>query len=379
MLKSGEAKDWSKNLNNAVSDTGLAFMQRLSRHMGLHLPPKGPDAMPNLGIGSYFLDLDAEHTLGFVKPNRLIKGTQEAQIAGMTFRFSHYNADTNCSIIVWVPSLKLAVNNHFWSIFPNMSTLRGGPFRNPKSWINGIDYMRSLSPELLASVHGKPYTGRENIAEILTRTRDAMQFVYDQTARGINKGLSPTQLAEFVKLPPHLADTPYLKDYYGELSTQVRGLYSGLVGWFGTDTADIAPLSPQIEADKIIQGFGGRDTVKKAVQKALDDHEWAWAAKLATRLIVTDPKDKEAKQLKADALRQMARVTPAATTRSWMLTQALELEGKVDASIPAVSFLNSFTVKNAQPHTFVNILRFSLDPQKAMDTDTVFGIYFHRY
>lgn len=364
------------NIINSISDTGIAFMQRLSRHMGLHLPEKGPDAMPNLGIGSYFIDLDSTHTLGFVFPDRLVKGSQTAQIAGLEFSFSHYCADTNDSLIVWVPELKLAVNNHFWSIFPNMSTLRGGPFRNPGSWISGIDYMRDLEPEILVSVHGQPYKGRDSISEILTACRDAMQFVYDQTVRGINKGFSPDQLVEFVKLPPHLADNPYLQDYYGELSTQVRGLYSGLVGWFGTDTATIQPVPAKIEAEKIIQGFGGREAVRLATRQALEKKEWAWAAKLATHLILTDKKDKEARQFKADALRQMARVTPAATTRSWMLTQALELEDKIDASQPVVSFLTSFTVRNAPPHTFVNFLRFTLDPVKAAEEDTVFGIYF---
>ena len=53
------------------------------------------------------------------------------------------------------------------------------------------------------------------IQNMLTAYRDAIQFVHDQTIRYINKGYTPDELVEVVKLPPHLANHPWLGDFYG--------------------------------------------------------------------------------------------------------------------------------------------------------------------
>jgi len=45
-------------------------------------------------------------------------------------------------------------------------------------------------------------------------TRDAIQFIHDQTVRQMNKGLVPDELVEAVKLPPHLAAfKPWMEEY----------------------------------------------------------------------------------------------------------------------------------------------------------------------
>ena len=62
---------------------------------------------------------------------------------------------------------------------------------------------------------------------------------------------------------------------------------------------------------------------------ALDKKEYAWAAKLADQLYLIDNQDMDARQLKADALRQMAYVSTGGSDRAHLMSQALALEGKV--------------------------------------------------
>jgi alkyl sulfatase BDS1-like metallo-beta-lactamase superfamily hydrolase len=82
------------------------------------------------------------------------------------------------------------------------------------------------------------------------------------------------------------------------------------------------------------------------------------------------------RQLKADALRKIGQVTTAANTRSWVLTEALELEGKLDVSAMSVDLVDANTILQTPPVTFVGVARFLLDPEKSANSDVVFGITF---
>jgi len=77
--------------------------------------------------------------------------------------------------------------------------------------------MRDLNPEVLIPSHTRPIVGSKKIKRILTNYRDAIQFVHDQSVRGINMGMTPDELVEYVVLPPHLRNLPYLQEFYGKI------------------------------------------------------------------------------------------------------------------------------------------------------------------
>jgi len=104
--------------------------------------------------------------------------------------------------------------------------------------------MRALRPAYLVPSHTRAMSGQEQIYETLTAYRDAIQFVHDQTVQGINRGLSPDELVEVVKLPPHLAAHPYLQEYYGKVKWSVRAIFDGYLGWFDGDAAGLEPAGP---------------------------------------------------------------------------------------------------------------------------------------
>ncbi len=90
--------------------------------------------------------------------------------------------------------------------------------------------MRALRPAYLVPSHTRPLQGEQEIASALTDYRDAIQFVHDQTIRGINRGLTPDELATRIELPPHLASSPYLKPFYGTVEWSVRAIFDGYRG-----------------------------------------------------------------------------------------------------------------------------------------------------
>lgn len=358
-------------MSSVLSEYSTVYVDRLMRHHGGYLSFEGEDGLVGCGLGPFYANPEIEHpTSGFMPPNTSIpKGkVTEMTIEGIRFQFIPQPSDSEDSMIIWMPDEKVCVNNLAWPTFPNLYTLRGEPYRDPRIWMNGVDKIIALEPEHLVTVHGLPMSGRDTIKEELTNYRDGIQFLFDQTVRYMNKGYSPDQIVEAVRVPERLASGKISKETYGEIDYHIRGIYGGLIGWFGTDTTELHPVTPEFEAEKIIEGFGGRDVVMSQAKAVLDDKQYAWAAQLITYVLTIEPDNEEARQIKADALRSMAQVAPATTTRHFYLCQALELEGKLDKSA-AASTLTKDKLMGAPRDSILNIMRASIDPEKCWDME----------
>ncbi|MGW8179441.1 MAG: alkyl sulfatase C-terminal domain-containing protein, partial [bacterium] len=110
-----------------------------------------------------------------------------------------------------------------------------------------------------------------------------------------------------------------------------------------------------------------RTKVLEAARSALDKKEYAWAAKLANLLYLIDKQDKDARQLKADALRQMAYISTGANDRAHLMSQALALEGKTTIARLVPPQPEGII---ATPTKFVDYFRVRLDPSKSDQTNS---------
>jgi alkyl sulfatase BDS1-like metallo-beta-lactamase superfamily hydrolase len=186
-------------------------------------------------------------------------------------------------------------------------------------------------------------------------------YLYDQTIRGILLGKTPDELRYWVQLPKDLAEQPNNQMSYGEFSYYPPYIYQYAIGWFGRDSENLNRIAPGDQARKIVKGFGGADAVKAELSKTIKNKEYAWSAELAGYLVKAAPGDAQARQLLADALRQMGYNTEASIPRSWYLTRALALEGKLQ--IPVAMFTGPDSVLQSAPDTYVNQYRVRLDPK----------------
>jgi alkyl sulfatase BDS1-like metallo-beta-lactamase superfamily hydrolase len=304
---------------------------RSTRMFGNYLPRQDADRMENVGLGPFVETLDRNMTIGLIRPNKTFSDELDTEICGVKVQLVHAPGETNDQIFVWLPERGVLMpGDNIYKAFPNLYTIRGTLYRDVLGWARSIDKMRALRPTHLAPSHTRPISGQEEVSEILTAYRDAIQFVHDQTIRGINQGLTPDELVEVVKLPPHLAEHPFLQEFYGTVEWSVRSVFSGYLGWFNGDAATLEPVDPDERAEGIASLAGGAESLQRAAAEALKQARYEWAAELASHLIRLDPKSTAAKQIKADALRALGRRHINANARNYYLTQALELEGEVE-------------------------------------------------
>lgn len=260
----------------------------------------------------------------------------------------------------------------------NLYALRGAT-RDIGQWIAAIDMLRGFEAQALLFGHGRPVTGQDDVRELLTVYRDAMQYVHDQTIRFMARGLTPDELVDVVSgLPPRLRDHPWLGEFYGNVKQIVRQIYVNNFGWFEGDPTFLDPLSRPERSARYVAAMGGRDAVLSQAREASDNGEHQWVAEILTHIIRLDPDDSNARNLKADALRQLGFQAVNPIWRNFYLMAARELEGTLNhdrvlasirrlanpdvlATVPIPMLLRTFVTRldpqrSAETHLFVTML-----------------------
>ena len=343
------------------SEIGPYLTARALTQFNTYMPKEGPDA--------YVLPMNLTTTeSSFIPVNTPVKDGQEMTVLGIKMQFfTRYGSDDKVHTTVWMPERKILLTTMLWSSPPQLYSVRGDVFRDPREWIAGLKFNRDLGAEVLISAATRPVVGKDEIKKRLEGYLDGASFVLDQTLRGILGGLGPDELRHWVKFPEYLSEVPNNLQNYGEISSYPPAIYYQSVGWYDNDAAHLKPVSPDDEAERIVPLMGGRDKVLAAARAALEKKEYAWAAHLVNYLYRLDPQDKDVRQLKADALRQMAYVSTGQNDRAHLMSQALSLEGKVKIArlIPPAP-----KTVIAHPTTFVDYFRVRIDPQKSGETNS---------
>ncbi len=363
-------------INNA-SIVAPALGIRAAYTFGILLE-RGPEGWVNQGLGPAYI----RGGTGFIAPTKTFKDKLDVTIAGVKMQLLYAPSETDDEIVVWLPEQKLLQSAEViqGETFPNVHTLRGTRYRDPVAWYKTIDMMRGLQAEHLVPSHGRPMSGQDKIEEMLTAYRDAIQYVHDQTIRLLNKGLTPDEIVEQVAhLPAHLAQHPWLGEFYGTVKHSVRQIYVGYLGWFEGDPTALDPLPRAEESKRYVELMGGREAVFKAAKKAFDAGEHQWTAELLTHLIRVKKDDSEARKLKADALRQLAYKTENTNWRNWYITSARELDGSLNkaAGAAVLDRLAAPDILKALPVSkFFESMTVRLDPVKSADAQITMAFRF---
>ena len=241
----------------------------------------------NVGIGPSLSV--AKSPTGYIKPNVTFKDYLELDIAGIKIELFHAPGETNDQLFVWLPEHKaLLPGDNVYKTFPNLYTIRGTTHRDVVGWVNSIDHMKNFDAEYLFPSHTKPIIGKENIEEILTIYRDAIQYIHDQTIRLMNEGLYPDQIAELIKLPEHIANSPYLYEFYGTVRWSVKSIFNGYLGWFSGNPSELDPLSRKERAIRMSKLAGGDKALLEQLYSAVENEDMQWALELSDHLITLD-------------------------------------------------------------------------------------------
>ena len=324
------------NLERFGGEIAPRVTRGLVHQFAIAMPADGPDGVVNLGLGNFFRNPNhAPFTNGYLPAQHTFDAPMQTTIAGLEVEFFPAPSDATDSATIWFPQLKLAVNNLLWPTLFNVFAIRGEEYRDPRILLRGLDELNALGVDHLIGAHGPPMSGTAEIDQRTRDYRDSIQFMWDQTVRCANRGLTLNETIAAIKLPDYFKSHYTTQQLYGVVEHHVRQIYSGLFGWFDEDEANLFPVPGPERLQKLIAGFGGVNAVRQAVDQALVEEDYRWAIELASWLVRcelnedgrADAGEAEDRLRLATALRGAAYNTTSANVRNWCVTRALELDG----------------------------------------------------
>lgn len=313
---------------NAMSSVGLTINNvRGARQGGFKLPP---EKRINNGVAQAYWPKRGGAVFGSkkdVKPTHLVKGPrQRISIAGVDLDLVAATGETYDHLYVWFPARRVLFSgDNYYKSWPNLYPIRGAPYRDILAWADAIDTMLQEEPDFLVPGHTRPIIGKEKVTEALTDYRDAIRFVFTKTIEGMNKGLTPDELVDYVQLPKRFQGKDNLRPYYGDPEWAVRAIFTAHLGWFDGNPSNLFPLNPREEAERVAKLAGGEKALLEAAKQAMAENDPQWTAQLCDHLLALDPNAKESMLLKADALEAIAITVLSAIGRNYYLTVAQEL------------------------------------------------------
>ncbi len=302
----------------------------------------------------------------YLPPTKTVKNEEIVKIGGMNFQFFTENRSDDHNLTIWLPKQKVVMNNFYWPGTPNLYSIRGASYRDPREWRNGLQVIRDLKPEVMMSTHARTVKGGKEVFDAISNYMDMITLVYDQSIRGILHGLGPDDLRYFVYQPKHLAAFPNNAQAYGEVPWFTPATFYHQMGWFDRNLSNLHKIPPVEEAQRIVALMGGRKKVLQEAKKSFAKRELAWSAQLGDYLFTIDPKDAEARKLLADVYRAIGQTSLSVIGRSFFLSEARALEGSVQ--IPSVVPPKPEIIES-KPTFFVDMFRVRIDPKKAENTE----------
>lgn len=314
---------------------------------------------------------------GYIAPTHFFSEDTELEISGIKMNVFYTGGEAISEFGVALPEYDMVIiADEFFYALANLHSIRGSKPRIPDNYINALDRVRDLDPEWLMGSHIMPIQGKDKIDEYVTISRDAIQYLWDQSIRYINKGYTPVELQhKFKELPDYLDFEPFTRPMYGTPWIITPEFYTGWVSWFNGDATDLLPTEPVEKARRFVELMGGRDKVFAEAEKAFKNDDPQFAAELTQMLLRMDKNDEKARMLKAASLRKRgyAEINPIA--RYWYLTGANELEKQFDTRKVLISILN--TALKGEDLTAMDIFtawRYQVNAEKARDTKIIIGV-----
>jgi alkyl sulfatase BDS1-like metallo-beta-lactamase superfamily hydrolase len=259
-----------------------------------------------------------------VQPTVLFEDRYSFELGGVRFDLLHTPGETPDHLTVWIPAVKAAfIGDNFYESFPNLYTLRGTETRKALDYVESLNTVLALEPELVLPSHGPAIRGRDEVRRQLTRYRDAILFVHDTTVKGMNEGKSVLALMQEIKLPPALD----IGESYGKLSWSIRGIYEGYVGWYdGNVSTMFGPPSQGYR--EIVTLAGGPDAVA-ARARQIAETDAVRALYLTDMALAVDVRHRGALEARLAALRWLDAHSGNSNERGWLAAGIRDAEARL--------------------------------------------------
>jgi len=268
----GGTKFWKENSTEIVAHAEFGEEQRYLTELQDYfwgrnrtLFPFIPEKPPTIGLIAYG-GIEPTITVQNGQPYKFSQGGVDFEVLALP------GAEGADNIVLWLPQKKILLSGDFFGPlfpqFPNIFTMRGEKIRKPVEYINSLERIIELAPEMIVPSHKDPITDKTVIMDGLIKMRDATRYVHDAVVTGMNGGKTVEQLMEEVVLPANLA----LTQQHGKVSWAVKSIWEYYATWFHFDkTTELYGVPATTVYGDIVEIAGAEALTRKAQNYLADD------------------------------------------------------------------------------------------------------------
>ena len=277
--------------------------------------------LPDRDTGSWAGNYGAK-----IQPTILFDETYDFTLGGVKFEAHRAPSETYDHLYVWVPKYKAVFTGDvYYESFPNIYTLRGTEPRWALDYINSLNEILALKPELVLPSHGLPIRGNDEITRRLTKYRDAIQYVHDEVVKGMNAGKDVYTLMREIKLPGSLE----VGESYGKLTWSIRGIYEGYVGWFDLNPVTMYESPASSVYPDVVKLAGGPDAVALLAAGRVQGGDAIAALHLTDIALAADPVHRKTLEVRLKALEILRSRCKNTNERGWLDYGIREVKAKL--------------------------------------------------
>jgi alkyl sulfatase BDS1-like metallo-beta-lactamase superfamily hydrolase len=263
-----------------------------------------------------------------IVPTIMFDEEYDFELGGVEFNVLHTPGETYDHLSVWIPKYRAAfVGDNFYTSFPNMYTLRGTKPRWALDYVDSINRILALKPEILIPSHGDAIIGEQQIERELTRYRDAILYVHDKTVLGMNQGKDVHTLMAEISLPTDLD----LGEGYGRISWSVRGIYENYMGWFDGNPTSMFSTPVDDAYPQLVELAGGAEAVAMLAEAQIESGDLELALHSADIALRAEPKNIRALQARLAAFKALLAASDNSNEAGWLGFGVRESQAALDS------------------------------------------------
>lgn len=320
----GSVELWKEDGTEIIAQKNYAeFLHYMNRLKGFYAGRNTAQfggalgAAPTPPNGNYGAAIDA---------TILFDDKYEFELGGVKFEIFSTPGETYDHLTVWIPQFKAAfTGDNYYTSFPNIYTLRGTKPRWALDYVESLDKVLALKPELLLPSHGTVLKGADEVNAKLTQYRDAIAYVHDATVEGMNEGKDVFTLMQEIKLPKELD----IGEGYGTIAWSVRGIYEGYVGWFDGNPSTMYSVPPSAVYPEIVQMAGGPEAVAARANELAASGKLIEALHLADMALKADAANQTALKARLAALESLFEASVNSNEKGWLAHGIRETKAKI--------------------------------------------------
>jgi alkyl sulfatase BDS1-like metallo-beta-lactamase superfamily hydrolase len=236
------------------------------------------------------------------------------ELGGVHFIMVHTPGETPDHATIWIPELgAVFVGDNYYEYFINNATLRGTSTRPVLGYIHALDLALSYHPTYFLMGHGTPIVSQNVVQQTVANFCDVLQYIYDETIRGINAGKDVHTLMQEIKVP----DQYQIRPFFGKVEWTVRGIYHENIGWFDENPASMYALPASCVYSDIVD-IAGVDALTKRAEQQLEQGEYVKVLHLTDIVLQSNPNHQMTNEIRLKTLEALKAGTRNYIERIWL-------------------------------------------------------------